>query len=144
MLTIFSSDSCEPLMNFFRLSKQQRCLFPLRHAISPHLNIYECCLAATFHYRSDCLARGSQSFPPAHVHFTAVWILACPAATRVVGVMEKNRRTKKKKKTAWAAGSPVRKKMNGVFKVTKTKLNQLMLWSGNRLTLCCLSERNTS
>lgn len=59
------------------------------------------------------------------------------------GVMEKNRRMKKKK-TALAADSPVRRKMNGVFKVTKTKLNQLILWSGNRLTLCCLPERNTS
>lgn len=37
---------------------------PLRQAIPPHLNIYECCWAATFHFHSDCLARGSQSFPP--------------------------------------------------------------------------------
>lgn len=87
------------MTNFFRLSALS--LFPLRQAISPHLNIYECCLAATFHYSSDCLARGSQSFPPTHVwleavHFTAVWISESPAATRVAGVMEKNRRIKKK------------------------------------------------
>lgn len=35
--------------------------------ISPHLNIYECCWTATFHYQGDCLAWGSQSFHPAHV-----------------------------------------------------------------------------
>lgn len=40
--------------------------------ISPHLNIYECCWAATFHYQGDCLAWGSQSFHPAHVCLGAV------------------------------------------------------------------------
>lgn len=35
--------------------------------ISPHLNIYECCWTATFHYQGDCLAWGSQSFHPARV-----------------------------------------------------------------------------
>lgn len=33
----------------------------------PHLNIYECCWTATFHYQGDCLAWGSQSFHPARV-----------------------------------------------------------------------------
>lgn len=70
------------------------------------------------------------------LHPIAVCISPCMAATGVVGVMEKNERQKNSMGKR-VASSQVKKKnlyrryMNGVFKVTKPKLNRLILWGGN-------------
>lgn len=72
--------------------------------ISPHLNIYECCLASTFHYGEDCLAWGALNpFTPAraclgslHFYPIAACTPQCLAATGgAAGAVETNERAKK-------------------------------------------------
>lgn len=66
------------------------------------------------------------------LHPIAVCISPCVAATNVAGVMEKNER----QKTVWgeeggeeqsSQKNLYKRKMNGVFKVTKPKLNRQIL-----------------
>lgn len=96
-LNAHDGSSAGTSLNWWWTFSDSRAVPSKAQAVSSHLNIYECCSPATFHYHSDCLTRGSQSSP--HVwlealHFSGVGISACPAATRVTSVMEKNRRPK--------------------------------------------------
>lgn len=54
------------------------------HSPLSHLNIYECCRAATFHYRRDCLAWGSQSFHPALVRLGALHFIQLRSVCHLV------------------------------------------------------------
>jgi len=94
-------------MRFWHLPYQTWATLSLGQLYLPHLNISECCWAATFHYQGDCLARGSPSFHPSPVSLgtctsssssLGFFFLLC-LLPLVLLVLWRKMRSKKKKKT---------------------------------------------